>query len=44
MTSWKVPLPKEVVPTTVASPDCSSAAVTISEAEAVSPLISTTIG
>ena len=44
ITSWKVPLPKEVVPTTVARPDCSSAAVTISEADAVSPLIRTTIG
>src|SRR4029077_2035515 len=43
-TSWKVPLPKEVVPTTVARPDSSSAAVTISEADAVSPLIRTTIG
>src|SRR5262245_20088052 len=44
MTSWKVPLPKEVVPTTVAMPDCSRAAVTISDADAVSPLINTTIG
>src|SRR5262249_55222429 len=44
ITSWKVPLPNDVVPTTLAVPDCSSAAVTISEAEAVSPSISTTIG
>ena len=44
ITSWKVPLPKVVVPTTVARSFCCSAAVTISEAEAVSPLVSTTVG
>ena len=43
-TSWKTPLPNVSVPTTVARSRSCSAPVTISEADAVSPLTSTTIG
>jgi hypothetical protein len=44
LSSWKTPLPKVWVPTTVARWWSCSAAVTISEAEAVSWSTSTTIG
>src|SRR3954466_6190261 len=43
-TSWKTPLPKVSVPTTFARSRSCSAPVTISEAEAVSPLTRTDIG
>ena len=43
-TSWKTPLPKVRVPTTVARLPSLSAPVTISEAEALPPSTSTTTG